>query len=737
MKKLFLILMFLPVLSFGATFYVSPSGNDTTGDGSSGNPYKTMDKVWTVASGATTIILKDGTYSYSGMEFDSSMDHGSSWGSPVTIQAENTMDAIVTLNNAFSMTGNINWYTIIDGIVFNYSSEKNLQGDFVKIQNCGFIGGSTSGNVVNFGMGTNDFSPGATNILIEDSFFYGPSAGSGRYQVMVFNSDNIILRRNIGSIEDGWDDGGSQNPSGIFTVYNSENVSVQNNVAIDITGAPDTYQAGFYFVTNTGISHGSDNNEWLGNIAVNSLEWGFLRDGNQSVSGTLVKDFTAIDTRKGGLALGNGSGTHSGTFNRITIVDYTGVDSSGIGVGKFDSGGSVTLTNIIVSGHSGDDFSGVSPSFFDTFNNGGSQSGAGKQTYDPLLNGLDFPTRIEAASNLKSDGSGGGQIGAQIQYRTGTTGTLYGDANYNTLTAIDLFPYPNETKVRTFFCAEYSTGWCAASDSLNVYVNEYFGNTTPYSGGGGEPEPDTPAVFESDTDLTAAGYKCPCLSSVLFGTDFGYEDGLITNEYEYWNPSDPTRVESSYWEMTSGSVFASTGTGWTGVPDDTEPNATSSNGNNSVIFRMVTKKSDFENVTVSFSALHQGFTSSVSTPEVDWDGFHIFLRYQDSATLYYATANRRDDKVVIKKKKTGTYYDLSDYNDYTVTFMEWHRIKATIKTTVGGDVEIKLYIDEVLVASGTDDGTLGGAPITNPGRVGIRGDNSNLNFDDFIVTSFE
>src|SRR4051794_34420913 len=47
-----------------------------------------------------------------------------------------------------------------------------------------------------------------------------------------------------------------------------------------------------------------------------------------------------------------------------------------------------------------------------------------------------------------------------------------------------------------------------------------------------------------------------CLpSGGVFADNFNYPNGLITNEYAYWNPSDPRAVQSPLWEMTSGSLF--------------------------------------------------------------------------------------------------------------------------------------------------------------------------------------
>ena len=45
-----------------ATYYIAPTGNDSTGTGSSGSPWKTMDRAHTAMSSGDTCILKNGTY---------------------------------------------------------------------------------------------------------------------------------------------------------------------------------------------------------------------------------------------------------------------------------------------------------------------------------------------------------------------------------------------------------------------------------------------------------------------------------------------------------------------------------------------------------------------------------------------------------------------------------------------------------------------------------------------------
>ena len=219
---------------------------------------------------------------------------------------------------------------------------------------------------------------------------------------------------------------------------------------------------------------------------------------------------------------------------------------------------------------------------------------------------------------------------------------------------------------------------------------------------------------------------------------FDVADGLITNEYAFWNPGSALSRTSPVWEMTSGSLFARSGAAWSGIPDDANPNATSSNGTDSAIFRLVTKRKDFTSVGVSFRLRHDGFSTTASTPSVAWDGEHIFLRYVDETSLYYASFDRRDGTTAIKKKVTGgssnggTYYTLSS-GKLAFTPGVFHTVRATIVDDVGGSVTIRLWVDGSLVLTATDTGV--GGPVIRSGGVGIRGDNSDFTFDDFVVAN--
>ena len=253
----------------------------------------------------------------------------------------------------------------------------------------------------------------------------------------------------------------------------------------------------------------------------------------------------------------------------------------------------------------------------------------------------------------------------------------------------------------------------------------------------------TPPLKPTTTPATPKPVvQIPQTSSVMFSDTFAnYKDGLITSEFAYWNPSDVSAKKSTQWELTSGSLFAKGGAAWTGAPDSGHaPNNLSSNFNGSGIFRLTTKRADFGNVKVSFDLNLHKLSTGDATPEVAWDGVHIFLRYQSQYHLYYASINRRDDTVVIKKKvpggpsNGGTYYDLSTFNKYKVPYDKWQKVSATIKNESDGSVSIELFADGKSVAKAKDTGT-NGAPITAPGKVGIRADNADLQFKNFTVTA--
>jgi hypothetical protein len=228
-------------------------------------------------------------------------------------------------------------------------------------------------------------------------------------------------------------------------------------------------------------------------------------------------------------------------------------------------------------------------------------------------------------------------------------------------------------------------------------------------------------------------------SPVLVRDRFDRPNGLITNEYAYHHPDKPA-VRSHVWQVTSGSFFARNRAGWTGVPDDRRPDANSSTGTGSAVFRLVTRRADLKDVAFSFKLVNAGLRPSRRASDAAWTGVHAFLRYQNERWLYVVSVNRRDDTVTIKKKvpggpsNGGTYYTLAA-GDYRVPYGRRQNVSTTIRTTARGWVAITLEVDGRRLLQATDAGR-GGRPITAAGRVGIRGDGCEFLVDDVVATRY-
>ena len=231
----------------------------------------------------------------------------------------------------------------------------------------------------------------------------------------------------------------------------------------------------------------------------------------------------------------------------------------------------------------------------------------------------------------------------------------------------------------------------------------------------------------------------PQQGRLLFAASFPRHAQLVTNDYAYFNPANPRAVRSADWLVTSGSLFARNGDGWTGRPDSAQPNAHSSNGTGSATFRAVTRRRDFGNVAVAFDLRTLRYVRTAANPVHSWDGVHLFLHYRSQRSLYVLTLNRRDDRVLVKKKRPGgaanggTYYTLGRPVSYTPQLGRWQHVLATIRASADGTVTISAYIHGRLLLSRSDKG-IGGGVLSQAGAVGVRGDNTEFEFGHFRVS---
>ncbi len=485
--------------AFAATYYIAPSGSDS-GAGSSASPFRTLSHAMSAGSGGDTFILKDGTYNYAGSEFNDVIKSGFSF-SYTIIKAENDGGAVVTITDGLAMRNDslpLQRYIQIEGIKFEGAYEKTIYGDHVKFLRCAFKGGPPSGNTANTVVGGNaNGSNLARYILFEDCWFYGLG---GRYKLVLFNAENIVVRRVVIRNDGGWNDAPStSNPEAGFAIYNSSACEMQNLVIVDSDQDYYYYTSAFYLIHNPSATpdHPVQGNRVRGLIIVNTKEVGFQMEGVDTTDNSLT-DSVVVNSQGWAYAWGSYDNT-TFSVNRAAAIRKNSPFSGqqGGGFGYWGSGGNITVTNSIVSDYTtGDDFNGISPTYFNTYNNGSTTSGTGRLTSNPLSNGWLYPPRIEDGSTLKTAGSGGGQIGPRITTKIGTSGTLWGESGYNTDTGDALWPWPNEARIVKDLCSGVTRGFCGR-ESLTQYVWEALGQSSPFpntsfSNSNSDPDPAVP-----------------------------------------------------------------------------------------------------------------------------------------------------------------------------------------------------------------------------------------------------
>lgn len=241
----------------------------------------------------------------------------------------------------------------------------------------------------------------------------------------------------------------------------------------------------------------------------------------------------------------------------------------------------------------------------------------------------------------------------------------------------------------------------------------------------------------------------PCTASADWSYPFDYVqgcNGLITNEYAGWHPSDPLAVRSAYWRSDGGSLFSvwadrPTRVGYTGALDSTQADRCSTHTHSNKM-RFWTRQV-YGDGLVQTDIRPLGFSSSAPA---SWAGFKFYLRRQLDEThsaFYTAEPYILDGHVYIQKKclgdtgggnyvEGGTYYLLAQRSGLTVP-SGWHVVAATTRTNPDGSVSIALYRDGVLTLEATDTGR-GCAPL-GPGRIGFRSDFMRYYLDNFTDTA--
>ncbi|HYP26616.1 MAG TPA: DNRLRE domain-containing protein [Blastocatellia bacterium] len=538
LSSLLFAFLMSPTQSYAATYYVSPGGNDSNTCSqatNSSSPRRTISSALNCLAPGDTLVLRDGTYS-GAPNILSNIPNGLP-GQEVTIKAEHDGAVIITAGLQMDHTDS---YIRVEGLRFHGSSSKTVLGNHIKFFRNEFKDGCSSGNCASMTVGTNDFSDTA-DILLEDNWFHGIG---GRYNLLVYNADRVVVRRAVIRHDGGWTDNGSLNPEAGINFYNSSNCAAQNVIVIDSNESYATWEAAFYSVSNNSPPHGNSNNIWVGCIALVTKGQGLTLDGGNSINSPSIKDCVFWDNAAGGISLGTGP-RNSVSIRNVTI-GRTFVSNSGWGGGiGFFGSGSATIANAIIKNKI-KALDGAAATYYDCFGNVECPAGAGRVTYDPEQNGLEYMPRIEDNSPLKSAGQSGGQIGATLVSRIGASGTLYGETGWDTITGTALWPWPYQERIKAEMCDTVTRGFCGAQ-SLTKYIWEYLGNPIPpeMNGGGDTSPPTVPAGLTaaavsasqinlswtaSTDDTGVAGYRVDVSTDPAFGSFVpGYNSKDIGN----------------------------------------------------------------------------------------------------------------------------------------------------------------------------------------------------------------
>lgn len=474
-------------------FYLSPTGNNAANGLTPATAWKTFAKAFSTMGAGKRLGLLNGTYSIAAgtgcINFLNALSGQVPSGSAAAfteVCSVNPGGAIIDGTGDYQDTAvwigrstrKDSWIKI-RGIkaltVINlYHSERCY------IKDCGAKYG--------IGIGTNDVVSGTTLFnqynIIEDCWAWGAGVRllSSNYQ-----AHNNVWRRFVFR-KDGGGPSGSGNPNVGFTVYNSKNCSVMNAFSLDRLADPSPY-ADFATAQHDGSNADKANfyfggNKWLGCASINSADSAFLFEADNAQAGLTTWTLRNCVAYPGGLNINTASGT-SGTQGSAIVENFTSIGDQ---VRLRDLPlASIFRNSIVVNSASFgvNANAAMAASYIDRFNNAGGDNITVTNgfTFNPLTGtpaSLTYPLRIEAGSSAKGVGFGGGDVGANIVYRYGLDGTFRDDPDCETLTAVPLWPYPNEARIKADMAADSTRGFCATGETLTHYIWNRLGNGSPY-----------------------------------------------------------------------------------------------------------------------------------------------------------------------------------------------------------------------------------------------------------------
>lgn len=483
-----LLVMLLSSASLAAmTRWCNPAGSNTA-------PYDTKAKgattLWTAlaatAAGDTVIIANGDWSTYPGMSinYQHCPPSGSSYAAMTVLKAET--DWSVRIGEIGIDGGADRSYILVRGIVFSGFAHSVYNWDHCKWIRCGFFATNVANNNMRFFPAYSDYS------VYEECIFWG----GGRYGICPWHSNNVVVRRCVARLDKFTNGGDGTNWQTFdYHFYDTSNSTIQNSISID----SDREQ--YYGTTGTAAESGSfwvwpQGNTVKGCISMKTHGTAFWLagggPGNVTVTDSIVLGPIAKVDQSGAIYQGAFQGKANGSATLYNVGVYNVAQSAQNALG--DDSGTMSTTKALFRTTGAISDSVTAPCYASNI------SKSGCTNADPLTNGWIYPVRVENPSNIRTAG-----ITLDITKRYGTDvgnafpGDKAGDgicglakdqAEWDTLTADNLWPFPNEDAIKALFSTTvsgvsgsygFTTGTArdGSPQTLTKYIWEYFGNQIP------------------------------------------------------------------------------------------------------------------------------------------------------------------------------------------------------------------------------------------------------------------
>lgn len=499
-----------PVVGPGAAIYVATTGSDASGNGSSGAPYRTIQKGISVMASGDTVIVKAGTYVGKANFINSRTASGFVAMPSGTATRATTIRAEVPFSVRIQNGGALNYYdnlvlldvgtnyVTVDGFILDHASSQDssytaeVDGKFNKLTR---IIVKRSGETDQYG---GWFYVGGNDNLLEDT----AGVGSARYGYAMGGPDATtqrnIVRRAVGRV----DYSVSTQPKATFNVYGNDNGNhnvrdnlLQNVIAIDGRKGSNTGEATYGGIY---LPKEPQNTSIQGAIVLNvEAEYAgyFIRE--LRALGVSLTDSVAWGGYGASAIAGvraNASDVGSLMLERITIGGYANAYYNQDSAPIRSLRNSAFINNAALTSSNDYGWTTVSNNAFFP-----AAQAIGNNAVTATSATLKHIVRSEPGSVLIAAGSGGVNIGADVTTRYGVSGTRYGEAGFDQKTATPLWPWPYEDSIKSVFAEANpapatatpnsntpARGFAAAGNdafakpiTLTRYIWQYLGNKIP------------------------------------------------------------------------------------------------------------------------------------------------------------------------------------------------------------------------------------------------------------------